>query len=193
MDPYNPPPQGQPPYAPYGSPPFANNPYAAPAAAGLGMGAYDAYGAPLADRGARLGAALLDAFFAVVAAALLGVPTAFLASNGSPDAMLIPFAFAMLGVLALSIVQWYLLATSGQSLGKRIVGIKVVRVDGSPAGFGAAVAMRAWLPGVIGAIPYIGGFFSLVDVCMIFGEERRCLHDQMAGTKVVVANTQQPY
>ena len=34
-------------------------------------------------------------------------------------------------------------------------------------------------------IPLIGTVFSLVDVGFIFGKERRCLHDRIAGTCVV--------
>jgi uncharacterized RDD family membrane protein YckC len=34
-------------------------------------------------------------------------------------------------------------------------------------------------------IPVIGPYLSLVDVVFIFGSERRCIHDRLAGTKVV--------
>ncbi len=40
---------------------------------------------------------------------------------------------------------------------------------------------------VIVAIPVVGALYALVDALFIFGAEQRCLHDLIAGTKVVLA------
>ena len=102
-------------------------------------------------------------------------------------------AFASLGLLA---VQVWMLSTRGQTIGKRIVGIKVVKADGSAAGFVNGWLMRELLITAIGIatslIPIIGPIllrpaFHIVDWCLIFRDDQRCLHDQMAGTKVVKA------
>jgi uncharacterized RDD family membrane protein YckC len=94
----------------------------------------------------------------------------------------------LLGWLGLLIVQVVLLSTSGQSLGKRIVGIRIVRYeDESNPGFVGAWLLRSLVPGLIAAIPCFGMIFSLVDIMCIFGVERRCLHDLIAGTKVIDA------
>ena len=45
--------------------------------------------------------------------------------------------------------------------------------------------MRGFVPGVLGAIPYIGWAFTMVDICFIFRDDHRCVHDLMAGTRVV--------
>jgi hypothetical protein len=45
--------------------------------------------------------------------------------------------------------------------------------------------MRSWLPFLLGLVPGFGSVFGLADACFIFGTERRCLHDRMAGTIVV--------
>jgi uncharacterized RDD family membrane protein YckC len=50
-------------------------------------------------------------------------------------------------------------------------------------GFGPNVLMRVILNGILGFIP----FYSLVDVLFIFRDDRRCIHDLIAGTKVVEA------
>ena len=42
-----------------------------------------------------------------------------------------------------------------------------------------------WVPKVMGAVPYLGMIFHLVDSLFIFREDRRCLHDRIAGTRVV--------
>jgi len=83
--------------------------------------------------------------------------------------------------------QCYLVTTTGQSVAKRWMGLKVVRSDGSRAGFVHGVLIREWLVFVVGFIPAVGMLFRLVDSVMIFGEDRRCLHDHFSDTKVIVA------
>ena len=91
-------------------------------------------------------------------------------------------------MLVLLIVQLWLLSTRGQSLGKLIV-----RADsGAKAGFVRAWLLREFVPALIGIVPFVGPFllrplYVLVDCCFIFREDRRCVHDLIAGTKVVKA------
>jgi uncharacterized RDD family membrane protein YckC len=90
----------------------------------------------------------------------------------------------LLGLLA--IVQIILLANRGQTFGKKMMKIRVVRfADGGNPGFLSAVVLRLFVPGLISAVPCAGSLFSLADVLFIFGTERRCIHDHIAGTKVV--------
>ena len=88
---------------------------------------------------------------------------------------------------ALVAYQWYLVATSGQSLAKRWMKIKIVRLDGGPVGFTQGVVLRGWAMFLLEMIPYLGTVAGLVDVLLIFNADRRCLHDRLAGTKVVLA------
>jgi uncharacterized RDD family membrane protein YckC len=67
------------------------------------------------------------------------------------------------------------------------VGLRVVRLDGTPVDFVSGVVLREWVVFGIGSVPFIGMLFRLADSVMIFGEDRRCLHDQIAGTKVIPA------
>jgi uncharacterized RDD family membrane protein YckC len=48
-------------------------------------------------------------------------------------------------------------------------------------GFVPHVALRAWLVTLIGIIP----LFGLVDILFIFREDKRCIHDLIAGTRVI--------
>ena len=41
--------------------------------------------------------------------------------------------------------------------------------------------MRYIVNSLLGNIP----FYTVLDVLLIFGNERRCIHDHLAGTKVV--------
>jgi uncharacterized RDD family membrane protein YckC len=89
--------------------------------------------------------------------------------------------------LGLAIFQTYLLSTRGQTLGKRWMGIKIVKLDGTAPGFVHAVLLRIFVNALIGSIPKAGGVYSLVDVLMIFRQDRRCAHDLIASTRVVKA------
>ena len=98
------------------------------------------------------------------------------------------WTIACLAAFAVTVVQWTLLAKRGQSLGKMAMSIRIVRYDDdSDPGFLSAVVLRIWLSGILSAIPCLGQLFLLIDILSIFSEERRCLHDWLAGTKVVEA------
>lgn len=98
--------------------------------------------------------------------------------------------------LALLGIQIYLLTSRGQSLGKILLGVRVVRADdGEKPGF-----LRGWLlrelpsgaiQGLLQLVPVVGFFlrfaFVTTNYLMIFREDRRCLHDFIAGTRVVRA------
>jgi uncharacterized RDD family membrane protein YckC len=172
------------------------NPYAAPAPnVGLAPVGSDFGSQVLAERGTRLGAALLDGLLAAVCWApaviygiIQSVEHVSRHRGAMPtDTLYLWTGLGMLLVLPLSIYQWYLITKTGQTLGKKWLKIRIVKLDGSPVDFVTGVVKRVWVMGVIGMVPYLGGCVALVDYLMIFSQERRCLHDQIAGTKVVVA------
>lgn len=85
-------------------------------------------------------------------------------------------------VVALGVWQSVLLSKHGQTIGKQVMKIKIVRcTDGANGGFVTNVVLRCFVNGLIGLIP----LYHLVDVAFIFGEGQRCLHDRIAGTMVV--------
>ncbi|MBU8900821.1 RDD family protein [Corallococcus sp. M34] len=79
-------------------------------------------------------------------------------------------------------VQAWLVHSSGQSLGKRLVGIRLVREDGQSVALWRVILLRNILPGVLSAMC---GPLWLVDVFFVYSRERRCIHDRLAGTLVV--------
>ena len=87
----------------------------------------------------------------------------------------------------MGIYQLVQLHRTGQTFCKKMLGIKIVRNDGSRAGLGRIFWLRMFVPGLVGAIPLVGGLFGLIDPLFIFGEEKRCLHDLIADTIVVTA------
>ncbi len=132
-----------------------------------------------ADRSTRFVANLVDQILYLVAM----VPGIMLGLGfDSSEEQNLTAALAILSVLPLFAYQSYLVAFTGQSLAKKWFKIQIVRWDGSPPGFFNGVLVRSWVSGVLGSAV---GCYSIVDAVFIFGDERRCLHDYMAGTKVI--------
>ena len=145
---------------------------------------------PTADLGKRFLGSLADGFAGFV----FLLPGFVLVMAGGGEEGLdreSPLAIAgvvlcVVGILALLGVQIYLLATRSQSIGKYLVKTQIYDYEtDAPASFVKCFVMRAIVNGIIGALPCIGGIYSLADILFIFGEEHRCLHDQIAGTYVV--------
>lgn len=149
------------------------------------------------SRWARLGAAMLDGIFGALVVytplIVVGAPAVLLRTmrTGQPPDLGGPVmgAFALSGLL---LVGWcifvgVMVARHGQTPGKRIAGVKVVRKDGSKAGLGRIFWLRNVVNALPGLIPLVGGLYGLVDILFIFSDSRRCIHDMIADTKVVKA------
>ena len=150
-----------------------------------------------ADRGTRLGAAIIDGLL-YLATMIPAIILIALMRGSHMGAVEITVIIVAIGILPLAIYQWYLVATTGQTLAKKWLRIRVVKMDGSPVDFMSGVFLRIWVPSVIlhvfgylivqlGASTNVANLFGLIDVLLIFGRESRCVHDLIAGTKVVVA------
>lgn len=148
----------------------------------------------LASRGERLGAALVDIGGATLAA--LGSLIAsseggewslssdtFDANDGALLLLIAPYALWQ-------VLQLTLLWRSGQSVGKRLLGLKVVDILGEDKP-GNLLLMRGLLPLLVywalnvascGLLPLPA---LILDSLFIFRKDRRCLHDLVAGTRVV--------
>ena len=63
--------------------------------------------------------------------------------------------------------------------------IKIVDLQGDQVGISKLYFLRYLFFSLVSQVPQVGGLIGLVDVLFIFGKERRCLHDLLAGTRVV--------
>jgi uncharacterized RDD family membrane protein YckC len=165
------------------------NPYTAPVAQVQPTAAERFDDEPVtAGRLPRLMAALVDGGISLVIAvpAIIGAMR-YDATRGVGELGGSLILLSLVGYLALFIYTLILLAREGQTIGKRAIGIRIVRTDGERAGLGRLFWLRYFVPGLIGAVPYIGWIFSLANILWIFGEQRRCLHDHIADTMVVNA------
>jgi uncharacterized RDD family membrane protein YckC len=146
------------------------NPYAAPQAG-------DIYGAaastePAATAGARFMARFLDGVIETAPIAIGMVLALVMSTEDSPA--LVPMALGYLAFLGFWIYQTVRLIKTGQTLGKKWAGVKVVRLDGSLASFGNHF-LRGLVFGVLG----------IISIVFIFRADRRCLHDMAGETKVI--------
>ena len=91
----------------------------------------------------------------------------------------------IIGWLIFLVIQGYLLFKRGQTIGKALVSTKIVDLNGNIPNFGKIFFLRYFIFGLIGQIPFVGGLFNIADVLFIFGAERRCIHDYLAGTVVI--------
>ncbi|HEV2679708.1 MAG TPA: RDD family protein [Rhodanobacter sp.] len=169
------------------------NPYAAPAAVVDDVAAWDARDleSRKASRGKRLGAALLDGVISLIwlAPIIWGATMVGDVRQGiKPAAPMI--GVVVLGIvlmLAICIINCVMLHRSGQTVGKRALDIAVVRSDGSRIELMRYIFLRVVPVVLMGMIPFVGRLVNLVDPLLIFGPERRCLHDLIADTIVVDA------
>lgn len=141
----------------------------------------------LADRGTRLAAVLLDGlcFAGVGIVAAIFIPIFANKQGGSSVGAAIAGIVVGVVALAILIINCVLLHRNGQTIGKKVLKIKVVRSNGDRIGLTRIFFLRFLPIGLLGAIPFIGGFISLLNHLLIFRESRQCLHDNIADTIVV--------
>jgi uncharacterized RDD family membrane protein YckC len=155
----------------------------------------------LASWGRRVIAYLLDAIIIGVVVTLLIViitgasgGVGFLGGDATGyGALLLGLLFSTLiaTAVALFYAPFYMARTNGQTLGKQLMGIRVVRADGRPVDFlwsvWREVVVKAFLfAGLGGSITF--GLAWLVDgLWPLWDDENRALHDLIVNSRVVKA------
>lgn len=141
----------------------------------------------LATPGSRVAAHLIDIAL-VGLGSLLGsaLLLAILAEGGVSAA---PYEWAISGFAAFAVpiggVQLALVHQNGQSVGKRIMKVRVVTLDGQLPGVWRVLILRNVAPWVLGVVPLIGVIFRIANIAALFSDGNRALHDRFAGTKVM--------
>lgn len=166
------------------------NPYAAPVAR---IDDYHGDQLVLADRAMRLVAKIVDGAIVLGIIAVLGIVAAValpaLQNNGqNNEAAMIAFGVVAIALMiSLLVVNLVLLHRHGQTIAKRMFGMRIVRSDGSRCSLLRLIFAR-WLPTtLLSIIPLLGYVFSLIDPLLIFRLDQRCMHDLIADTIVVKA------
>ena len=170
----------------------SHNPFAAPAE--IGTVARDG-AMELASRWARLGGAFIDGLTMIPAIlGIVALAIGIVTEGGVTDPIVGQLIGSVVGLIGGAawylILNGYLLSNRGQTIGKLCVGTKIVDSDTEqivplwPLFFKRYFSLQ-----LIGLIPLVGGLVGLVNILLIFRDNKKCLHDDFANTKVVVANS----
>ena len=96
--------------------------------------------------------------------------------------------WAAIGFGVFVLVQFVPLNATGQTWGKKVLGIKIVDLAGAKPPIGRLLGARYLPMQLVGNVPFVGPVLAIVNVLLIFRGDRRCGHDLIAGTQVVKAN-----
>ncbi|MFD7918435.1 RDD family protein [Streptomyces sp. NPDC059740] len=192
-------PYGGGPYGgPYGGGPFggpgSDNPYGGP------YGAADPLAGmpPLANRGRRLVARIIDALIIGVPIGLImsfALNIHYTASDGDFVVGRDTGKQSLVQLVTLVVYLVYealMLAYRGQTVGKMLMRIRVAMLDDGSVPSGPAAWIRAAVYSLPEVVPCCGAIFWLVNVlwCTWDRPYHQCLHDKAA--KTVVVSTRQP-
>ena len=162
---------------------MSTNPYESPLIGGVSAMAGEIQ---LADRITRLVATIVDGLIMMAVI----IPVTFvlvLVARIELTEFMGQVIGAILGIIVYLAINGSLLASNGQTVGKRMMGIKIVRSNGEKATFERIVGYRLAPVWFVSMIPIVGGLLGLINVLMIFRANRKCLHDDIADTIVIRA------
>ena len=134
---------------------------------------YGGASGPRAGFWSRFAALLLDGFIV----AIVPLIVIFIGAGANSSGLLaLGYLLLILGAIAYEI---YFIGATGQTLGKRALGIRVIDFNtGGSIGYGRATIR--WIGRIVsGFLCYLGYFWMLWD------KEKQCWHDKMANDVVV--------
>ncbi len=163
-----------------------HNPYAAPQAVVADVDQTE--GLVLAGRGMRFAGAIIDGLILM----MLLFPAMFLsgywklAMSGQQPGFGWQIGMAVVGFICFLIVNGYLLNKSGQTVAKKLLGMRIVDLNGDKPEFFRLVGLRYAVGQAVALIPGVNMIYPFVDALFIFRADQRCIHDLIAGTRVVL-------
>jgi uncharacterized RDD family membrane protein YckC len=141
----------------------------------------------LASRWSRLFAVIIDGIVGMIVAVPFWLLTGTweYISKGQE----LPLSYALYGgiygFIGFVVVHYYFLNKNGQTIGKKALGIKIVNLENNLTGAKNLILKRYLPMSVVSLIPILGSILMLIDTLFIFRKDKRCVHDFIAGTRVV--------
>lgn len=150
---------------------------------------------PLAGRGRRLLATLIDLLLVPAVAILLMLVSGVLEDAEDWSAAGRPVVrMLLLGLVSYLLLNGYLLWRRGQTVGKALTGIAIVDTrNGEKLPLWRLLAVRALFFPTLYAlpVPWLNAL-PLIDQLFVFRKSRRCVHDLACGSSVIRLDTQPP-
>ena len=170
-----------------------DNPYAAPEAdealsaeeareLGHEAGHYQ-----LASRWARFCAVIIDTIILVIPAIGIGIVLGLMGLMGDEfgqTSIAEDVISSLIGFGIYLLINFHLINTRGQTVGKVLMKIKVVTTEFEPITAKKYILIRVLPFWIIPIIPVVN-LIGILDAIMIFRAQKNCLHDDLAGTRVV--------
>jgi uncharacterized RDD family membrane protein YckC len=151
-------------------------------------------GAPLASWWSRVGATLLDALILFVPVIVLVVIIVVVAAGSDVGAVVVGIVGFLAYILAALFYAPVLMsrggANNGQTWGKQIVGIRVVRDSGQPYDLGSSFLREFVVKNLL--FGTVGSFFFAIPTILdwlwpLWDDQNRALHDMVVSSHVVKA------
>lgn len=145
----------------------------------------------LASEYARLAALLIDGFVMTVATILLALvlmPTGVLDSFEKTLEVEGPVSViyqTIFGLIVYVGINGRMLATRGQSVGKRLMKVRIVDMNNNIPPLRKILLLRFFPIQALATVGSFGSLILIVDSLFVFRPDRRCLHDRLAGTQVI--------
>ena len=178
---------------------MSQNPYAAPRAEIQAPTAIEVGKRPLATRGQRFYGYIVDLAVLLVGAPVLLViiltilDTFYPAYLEMPDTPILSAIESIVFLLVVSFVflsvNGYLLVKRGQTVGKLVAKTQILSEEDELVPCLKIFLLRYLFFWFLGMLPGLGRLLSLGNSLAIFRGNRKCWHDQLAGTKVVMLRT----
>ncbi len=151
-------------------------------------------GKQLASWGSRVGATLLDWLILLIPVTLLIVLIVVVWLSSDAGGILTAILSSLLYLVAVLFYAPLLVgrqgAHNGQTWGKQIVGIRIVRDTGVPVDIGFGFLREVVVKGLL--FGFVGSFFLSIPTLLdylwpLWDDQNRCLHDMVVSTHVVRA------
>lgn len=141
----------------------------------------------LARRGARLGASILDFVILLI---FMGPISYFLGifdyvQNGQQPPLSLTLINVAISFTLYFAINWKHLNNNAQTFGKYVLNIRIANLDGSKPTIKELLLKRYLVFWGFPYVPFIGDVLNIINVLFIFRKDRRCIHDFVAGTKVI--------
>jgi len=143
----------------------------------------------LASRWQRLWASILDTITLMVVTLPIMYFTGIfdLLAEGKQPSLVYSLGIALAGIAFFVLINYKSLITNGQTIGKKVLGIKIVDLNNTlPTGKILLTRYVAYFG--FAQIPIAGSLINIINILFVFGKEKRCGHDYIAKTKVIKAD-----